>query len=49
MFDSAKKMVGQRIMQGSHVDSCKNGSALRLMLKIKLRNLVITDLQNDER
>ena len=34
MFDSAKVMVGQRVIQCAHGGSCKKGSVVRLILKI---------------
>ena len=36
MFDSAKVRVSQRVIQCTHVGSCKKGSAVLLMLMIKI-------------
>ena len=41
MFDTAKVMVGQRVIQCTHVGSYKKGSAVPLISKIKSQNLVL--------
>ena len=34
LFDSAKAMVGQRVIQCTHGGSCKKGSVVRLIVMI---------------
>ena len=41
MFGTAKVIVVQRVIQCTYGDSCKRGSAIRLVLKINSRNSII--------
>ena len=40
MFDPAKIMFGQRVIQYTHGGICKNESIIKLIVKIIFRNLL---------